>query len=285
MNASRQGRAGFTVIELLVVIMIIGTLVALLLPAVQAAREAARRSACSNNLHQIGLALHNYHATYNILPPGSIVAASSPLRQNGWGWGAQILPYLEQTPLFNTVNMMWCTTDSANLTALGQSLAAFSCPSDPAPSTVPVGSLTLATGNYAGSAGSRAFGTPGVLYEMSIVDFGKITDGLSLTFLVGERLNQSVPNIGNITSGWYGELCSQSGSLPNSIASIDVIGFVPINMARNLPGCFSSLHPQGAQFLCCDGSAHFVSQTVNVNVYQAIGTRSGGEVIDPGVLR
>ena len=285
MNASRRVRAGFTVIELLVVIVIIGVLVALLLPAVQAARQAGRRIMCSNNLRQLGLALHHYHDTHRILPPGSIVAANSALRTNGWGWGAQILPYLEQGPLFNSLNMLMCTTDSPNLTALRQSLSVFICPSDPAPSTIPVNALTLATGNYVGSAGSRGLGGPGVLYEMSTVDFGQITDGLSRTFLAGERLNQSSPNTGNFTSGWYGQLASQAGNLPNSIAHLEVIGFVPINMSLNFPQCFSSRHPQGAQFLLCDGSAHFVSQTVNVGVFQALGTMNGGETIDADFLR
>jgi prepilin-type N-terminal cleavage/methylation domain-containing protein len=284
MNTSRQGRAGFTLIELVVVILIIGTLVGLLLPAVQNAREAARRAGCSNHLRQLGLALHQYHETHHILPPGTIVAAKYPLKTSGWGWGAQILPYLEQGPLFNSLNLLMSTADGANLTALGLSLTVFTCPTDPAPSRIPVGSLTLATGNFAGSAGSRGFRTPGVLYEMSDVDFGKITDGLSQTFLAGERLNQADPKIGNYTSGWYGGLSSRSGNLPNSIATIDVVGFVPINMSPKLPACFGSLHPQGAQFVMCDGSVHFISQTINARVYQALGTRSGGEMINTDVL-
>ena len=190
MNTSRQGRAGFSLIELLVVVMIIGTLVGLLLPAVQAAREAARRIQCVSHLRQVGLALHHYHDAHRALPAGSIVAADFPLRTTGWGWGAKILPYLEQAPLFDALNMTVPVAESENQTALRQSLTVFSCPSDPAPGAIQAGPFAVTTGNYAGSAGSRGLGTPGVLYEMSVVDFAKITDGLSRTFLVGERLNQ-----------------------------------------------------------------------------------------------
>ena len=203
LTRSRVMRNGFTLIELLVVMTLIGVLIALLLPAVQSAREAARRISCGNRLHQLGLALHQYHDGFRILPPGTIVAANSSLRTSGWGWGAQILPYADQVPLFNTLNLLVSTAQPQNLTALRQSLTVFTCPSDPAPSAIPVGSLTLATGNYAGSAGSRGFNTPGVLYEMSNVEFGQVTDGLSLTLLAGERLNQADPKNGNFTDSAF----------------------------------------------------------------------------------
>src|SRR5438552_310335 len=91
----RWERRGFTLVELLVVIAIIGILVALLLPAVQAAREAGRRTQCQNNLKQIGLALHNYHDTLKTLPSGFVASAAYPSTANGWGWSALILPYVE----------------------------------------------------------------------------------------------------------------------------------------------------------------------------------------------
>src|SRR6266487_2467467 len=97
-------RLGFTLIELLVVIAIIAVLVALLLPAVQQAREAARRSQCRNNLKQIGLALHDYHSTHNVFPPGYVAGAAYPATSNGWSWCAQLLPYLDQASLYHSIN-------------------------------------------------------------------------------------------------------------------------------------------------------------------------------------
>ena len=141
MNASRQGRAGFSLIELLVVIMIIGTLVALLLPAVQAAREAARRIQCGSHLRQVGLSLQNYHDVHHTLPAGSIVAADFPRFTTGWGWGAKILPYLEQAPLFDVLNLTVPVAEGENHTALRQSLTVFSCPSDPVPAAIQVGAI------------------------------------------------------------------------------------------------------------------------------------------------
>ena len=103
MASASSCRRGFTLVELLVVIAIIGLLVALLLPAVQAAREAARRMRCSNNLKQIGLALHNYHGVHNTFPPGNSI--NNNYANHAWGWGSHLLPFLEQATLFQAIEV------------------------------------------------------------------------------------------------------------------------------------------------------------------------------------
>ena len=184
---------------MLVVIAIIGVLVALLLPAVQAAREAARRSQCTNNLKQMGIALHNYHDANNTLPPGYVSAVdptvTDPCDQDaenshsidlgpGWAWGAMILPQIEQGPVYNAINFNLSLAFSANDTASHTLVNAYLCPSDGGPNLVPVFSDppvsagasngttivdTVARGNYVGMwglgeicAGSGPTGTPNV---------------------------------------------------------------------------------------------------------------------------
>ena len=130
-SAPRFSRA-FTLIELLVVIAIIGVLVALLLPAVQAAREAARRAQCVNNLKQIGLALHNYEGTHQTLPPGYVSSfdASGTDLGPGWGWAAMMLPQIEQTTAYSAINFSLNVEVPANLTARLVVVGGFLCPSD-----------------------------------------------------------------------------------------------------------------------------------------------------------
>ena len=161
----RPKERGFTLVELLVVIAIIGVLVALLLPAVQAAREAARRSQCSNNLKQLAIALHNYHDNFSTFPPGWI-GVTRPLPDtegpSGFAWGAQLLPYVDQTPLFNQVNyQVSCFATPANAPALSAVLTVYRCPSDPSPNLWPIKeeadpTVTLATLPTANSTPNRS---------------------------------------------------------------------------------------------------------------------------------
>ena len=131
-----NSRKGFTLVELLVVIAIIGILKALLLPAVQAAREAARRMSCSNNLKQIGLALHNYHDSFKRFPPGwrgydRVTGGPFWLGEPGWGWASALLPHLEQNTVSDAlIRFELPITDPANARARVKHLAVFRCPSD-----------------------------------------------------------------------------------------------------------------------------------------------------------
>ncbi len=217
-------RRAFTLIELLVVIAIIAILIALLLPAVQQAREAARRTQCKNNLKQLALALHNYESTYGLLPPGWIPAdgngytggrGSTGTGTNGqgsWGWPALVLPYVDQAPLFNTLqvgqDIRVALDDPAKLVLMQQAFPAFKCASDTAPDVndrrrvagFAGTNRNLSTSNYVGwNSGSRGWlpmeGNPqnrkGVFFLNSNTRFRDVTDGLSNTFLLGERMYNS----------------------------------------------------------------------------------------------
>lgn len=194
--AKRTLRAGFTLIELLVVIAIIGVLIALLLPAVQSAREAARRAQCTNNLKQIGVALHNYHEAHNAFPPGRINSHIAGMG-NCWGAYAQLLPFLEQGPTFQAFNFNLAPDiDLANTTASNVFIASFLCPSD--------GPLTKAQTNYAMHNYLLSVGTSytvvqqpaaplqgvpdGIFFENTALNAAAITDGLSSTVAISETI-------------------------------------------------------------------------------------------------
>lgn len=215
-----------TLVELLVVIAIIGVLVSLLLPAVQAAREAARRMSCSNQLRQIGLAVHQYHDTFRVLPRSWWLDVP-PLRSfNGKPWGYAILPYLEQTALYDTIDADRLIVDQmspANVRLGGQTVPALVCPSgvsspesrrytlDANPAGLPFTAQDLAPADYCPTSGVRgqyarsAYGTlapagrEGVLQSVAApispgvdADFAAVSDGLSNTLLIGERTGGAV---------------------------------------------------------------------------------------------
>ena len=193
----RYGRRGFTLIELLVVISIIGVLIALLLPAVQAAREAARRIQCTNNLKQLGLALHNYEGTNGALPIGVIVTrtpSGDPIF-GGWGPLARILPYIEGQNQFNACNFSVGNETPANITAMGISIAAFLCPSDPNINSIFVDDgVNRNNANYGMNRGDwYVWGglvsnvEPKSPFRTNVsIKFSSITDGLSNTMMVAE---------------------------------------------------------------------------------------------------
>ncbi len=197
----RSSRTAFTLVELLVVIAIIGVLVGLLLPAVQSAREAARRMQCSNNLKQIGLALHNYHDTFRSFPPGWIRSNGAGDRRYAWSWSGAILPFIEQSALqdnsgFGEVNIHSAAADPALLKALQTPVPGYRCPSDIAPATnnwLAIHSERMATSNYVGTHNSDYWDVNGdstqggMFIENEPTRFRDVLDGTSNTFMVGER--------------------------------------------------------------------------------------------------
>jgi prepilin-type N-terminal cleavage/methylation domain-containing protein/prepilin-type processing-associated H-X9-DG protein len=270
-------RPGFTLIELLVVISVIGILIALLLPAVQSAREAARRSTCQNHLRQLALGLHNYHDQHRCLPPGAIIRGPSQSTLSGWGWAAMLLPQLEQSALYRTCDFSRPTATGTNRPLIQSTLAIMRCPSDIAPDVIDCEitgypDVKVAAGNYVAS--------DALLSGLSCVRFGEVTDGLSRTLMLGER-NTHPPIDGTLpyTSSWCGYIAESTTYVFASRPYISVTGERPINRSGSSPISFSSRHPGGAHFARADGSVAFIGDTIDADVLSALGTINGGEAV------
>ena len=340
-------RTGFTLVELLVVIAIIGILVALLLPAVQAAREAARRISCSNNLHNIGLACINYHDTNKHLPYSISQWAEDKNRKGQWigpnkgkmhpdnggpgyngkPWTVDILPAMEESAMHDAImqalknstgekNFFITPTPTPAGNGMGhgsirqllaQQVPWLMCPSDPSaqPSGAQYGwsfggRIMTSTTNYKGCLGDSVI-TSGTADDSPFPDFGskpdchntvecngliwrgtyfnpipfrKIVDGTSKTFMVGEGVVEQDYH----SAAFYGDGTWASCGIPLNFflvpATEELIKAAPQWMqARG----FKSLHPGGAQFVMADGSVHFISESIDHDVYRGFGTRDGGE--------
>jgi prepilin-type N-terminal cleavage/methylation domain-containing protein/prepilin-type processing-associated H-X9-DG protein len=310
-------RCGFTLIELLVVIAIIGALVALLLPAVQAAREAARRAQCTNNLKQIGLALHNYAQVHNGFPPGYVSNYDTVFIREygpGWGWGSMILPQLEQGPLYNAINFQLIMSDPSQYTTRTTTLSVYLCPSGEMKHvwTASYGFIKLVHGQEVGNlfpladvAGSNYVGVfgvgepgvngDGVFFRNTSVRLARITDGLSTTLCVGERSVSQLNGRGEAT--WTGAVpdamffsCLGRGIDPDATGPCireDGSGMVLGHTGEGHgPGDiygdvnqFLSRHGRGAHFLFCDGHVTYLKQSMNYRTYVALSTRAKGEVV------
>lgn len=300
-------RDGFTIVELLVVISIIAILIALLLPAVQQAREAARRSSCKNNLKQLALALHNYESSFRTLPPGYLHkfgSSGSPTfaaNHAGLAWGAMLLPQLEQTALYNQFDSKIPIWNVANLAAREQHLSVFLCPSDPYSANIFVVRDEDATPveQYAAASYAANWGpskdsvnlddTPlrsaGVFYRNSSTRVRDITDGLSNTFAIGERTNG--PIAGGTTGGGHASFETAWSAAVREITDFpDDHGHMVLfetQFRPNQPGGddkgLSAPHQGICQFAMCDGSVRAVSQNIDANTYNALGSRAGAEVI------
>lgn len=290
-----QSSRAFTLVELLVVIAIIGVLVALLLPAVQAAREAARRTSCKNNLRQVGLALQNHHDVRGRLPPGWIaygIDKNTPDVEGspGWGWAAQTLPFIEQqTVSTQVVNYDQPVVAVANETARRTVLQVFRCPSDLGEpffqmmSETAAGTVlaSLPSANYVGLFGTveldECEGVPvgevcrgdGVFYHQSTTEFREITDGLSKTLIAGERSSRKGQ------STWVGVVPGGEEAFARVLGVVD---HSPNYELGHLDD-FRSEHPGGANFVLGDASVVFLADEIDANVYRALGTRAGAETV------
>ncbi len=331
-------RSGFTLIELLVAIAIIAVLIALLLPAVQAAREASRRMQCTNNMKQIGLALHQYHSTYDVFPP----AGSVDVLGNSSGSGRvpqtasihlRLTNYLEQRAVYDAYNfalgdVLNGSAVPANTTVMSTAIPGYLCPSDPNPGStenlaigygVPVTTVNYAVNgginrqNTAGCTNGTAWWLGGNAYYGRVVRIAGVTDGTSNTAGFSEWVKgtsgQNAPGLNLVYAiGRYGNGGSQNDFNLCQAADTPLWDFKgeywtlqdtgrggPYYhaMPPDHPACAvsagfgnvnsfigpSSFHPGGVNVLLLDGSVRFIKESVNLSTWNALGTRSGGEVI------
>jgi prepilin-type N-terminal cleavage/methylation domain-containing protein/prepilin-type processing-associated H-X9-DG protein len=298
----RTAWRGFTLIELLVVIAIIGVLCAILLPAIQAAREAARRSSCSNNLRQMGLGLHGYHEAHSTFPMGYVATPDPDPYQTspGWGWGAMILPQIEQSALFDSANFLLPLERPEIQTTRITAIGVYICPADRNPGRYvatridgsPVGEFQ--TNSYAAcyGAGLDVDDQPGagngLFCRNAVVRLADVRDGTSSTIALGERgaclvrtpwagtPSQAISSFtpGSSFLGYHIGDIGRGAALV--VAHVDDVNF---NAPGTGPDDFYSPHPLGGNFLFVDGSAHFVRDTIDLTVLRALCTRDRGEIV------
>lgn len=312
-------RPGFTLVELLVVIAIIGVMVGLLLPAVQAAREAARRMQCGNNLKQLTLGLHNYESSYKTLPPSRITSGESR-----HSWSAFMLPFIEQTAVYDIYNFNVRWWREVNFPATQTMIPSYVCPSSPSTRMMPnaaaqANHVVVPANGFGPSDYSstnevrRSFfeanglpfpagtlrGSPGAMDRNRATRLADIIDGLSNTMMLAERCGRPEiyfagkrPSGVVVADGWgWADYDSTSGSVNG--ASRD--GTLLNRTASSAPfattihgGCainctnnseYYSFHPGGINISLSDGSVRFISDSINAATLGALVTRAGGEVV------
>jgi prepilin-type N-terminal cleavage/methylation domain-containing protein len=298
---NHKKNSAFTLVELLVVIAIIGILIGMLLPAVQSVREAARRIQCANNCRQLGLAALNYESAHMHFPPGwSTGIADAPLAEPGWGWSAHLLPYMEQSNVFNSINLSIAIDDHLHEDIIQSRMPVFICPSDPTEEIVNLdqhiehdddhdddhfrhanpdeddhshGELLVSRSNYSGCFGNleiedAPLNGNGIFFANSEVTFGEIVDGSSNTIMVAERTNRLGP------ISWVGMVPEVEEPFARIVAVTD---HAPNDHHMHFED-FRSEHTGGINVTLGDGSTHFVADSIDEVAYQALGSRSGGEL-------
>lgn len=307
-------RRGFTLVELLVVIAIIGVLVGLLLPAVQAAREAARRMQCSNNLKQLGLAIHNFHDTHGVIVSGAFPPrpSSSPTPADQWRYSrfsgfVPLMPFAEQQTLYDSFNIF---ADYGHVDNRPQEpLALLFCPSRRSPERLPSGT-EQARGDYAFCGGgelpngdrshvhanlSTTFSNGMFMMVSAAQDdsmwkkpgkltFASVKDGLSNTIAVGEKRTEEIRDdsgtlIDGVTKGQCDGPQFRWGYHSSRNTTSPMNGPL-LGSWGNYDANFASAHPGGCNFLIGDGSVHFITESVNFETYNRLAARDDGKPVD-----
>lgn len=304
-------RRGFTLVELLVVIAIIGILIALLLPAIQAAREAARRSQCANNLMELIVAVQSYESVHEAYPPGSI-DPNDPIQNlpKGYhmGWQVQILPFIEQKNTFKHIDFSVGVYHKKNAPVRALVLPLLDCPSDGAGG----GSTRIGFSNYVAChhdvEAPISQSNNGVFFLNSHVRFDDISDGTSHTFFLGERLivpgselgwisgtRSTLRNTGTLLNGTTliaGPGPGTAGNGPGGQAPDNAAkpaaagapaGAAPAAgraaKAATFVGGFSSNHVAGANFAFGDGRINYITDNIAPPIYQQLGHRADGKLL------
>lgn len=298
-------RKAFTLLELLVVLAIIAVFMGLLLPAVIRIRATVDRIRCQNNLKQIGLACHNYHDSFGAFPPGYTAWPNrdSSVTTPGWGWASHLLPFIEQQAVYNRIHFDLPIEDPLNAEARNTPISIFICPADtdvPAMFNVEsAGGQTIAEAaplSYAACWGEGELDEipgpkEGIFYRNSRVRLTDITDGTSNTTMIGDRAwsHAMSPWAGAVPRGVLlpGPLNPWRNTAPAVAPATQLV--LAHNRSINdnydkdgsLDDYFGN-HPGGINMLFADGSVHFLRSTIDRAVLRAMGTRAGGEVVDPG---
>jgi len=272
----------FTLVELLVVIAIIGILVGLLLPAVQAAREAARRCMCTNNLGQVGLAMHHYEFNREHLPPG-VTNDTGPIQNQPIGnhisWAVHILPYIEQGTIYRNIDQKLGAYATENEEARGVQIASFLCPSDSLEHGMKDLDNLSKESSYAGCYHSVEapidVDNNGLLFLNSRMRYNQILDGSSNTILLGEKI--ALQNDLGWMSGTRATLRNTGVFTQPKPTRRGV--FIEEEVNETTVGGFGGYHTGGANFAFADGSVRFLSASIDIELYQNLGDRNDGAMI------